>query len=91
MSITICSKIFPSQPAQSFHAAVRKHLLSELDSLEPTALLAVKKLIKVGLSEANNPDAVNLRESMAQAERIASGIPGERFARIAKKELKHKL
>lgn len=77
--------------AESFHAAVRKHLLSELESLEPTAILGVKKLIKLGFAESNNPDAVNLRESMAQAERIASGIPAERFAKISRKEIKHKL
>ena len=55
------------------------------------AVLGVKRLIKAGLNDQHNLDAVNLRESYAQAERFASGIPGERFARIARKELKHKL
>ena len=66
-------------------------LLSELQGLDPTALLVVKKLLKAGLADKNDPDAVNLRESYAQAERFASGIPGERFRKIAAKEIKHKL
>ena len=85
------SKIFPDQPTPSFQAAVRVHVLAELEGLDPTALLGVKKLIKAGLNDQHNLDAVNLRESYAQAERFASGIPGERFAKIARKELKHKL
>ena len=81
--------------------------------LDPTALLVMKGLIKRGLYEKNDPDAVNLRESygyvefihllleliililrktfIAQAERFASGVPRKQFARIAKKEIKHKL
>jgi Delta3-Delta2-enoyl-CoA isomerase len=51
----------------------------------------VKQLMKAGLSECNDMDAVNMRESYAQAERIGSGIPGTRFAKVASKELKHKL
>ena len=65
--------------------------MSELDGLDPSALLGVKKLIKAGLNDQHNLDAVNLRESYAQAERFASGIPGDRFGQIARKELKHKL
>lgn len=48
----------------------------ELEGLDPTALLAVKRLIRAGLYEKNNPDAVNMRESYEQAARIASGVPG---------------
>ncbi|KAI0781041.1 ClpP/crotonase [Trametes elegans] len=85
------NKIFPEQSVPEFQAAVRKLVLAELDGLDPTALLTVKKLIKAGVNDQHNLDAVNLRESYAQAERFASGIPGERFAKIARKELKHKL
>ena len=85
------SKIFPDQSTESFHAAVRSHILSDLDGLDPTAVLTVKKLLAVAEAEANNPDAANIRESYAQAERMASGIPGERFAKIARKEIRHKL
>jgi peroxisomal 3,2-trans-enoyl-CoA isomerase len=66
-------------------------LLDELEGLEPTAILATKTLLRAGLNEKNNPDAVNLRESYAQAERFASGIPGVRFGMVARKEIKHKL
>ncbi|KAI0336424.1 ClpP/crotonase [Cubamyces sp. BRFM 1775] len=85
------NKILPEQPVPEFQAAVRKLVLAELEGLDPTALLGVKRLIKAGINDQHNLDAVNLRESYAQAERFASGIPGERFARIARKELKHKL
>lgn len=85
------SKIFPSQPTESFHTAVREHLLGELDGLDSSSVLTIKSLLKAGLSEKNNPDAVNLRESYAQAERFVSGIPGKRFEMISRKEIKHKL
>ncbi|PFH54396.1 hypothetical protein AMATHDRAFT_135442 [Amanita thiersii Skay4041] len=85
------NEIYPAQPTESFHAAVRKHVLDDLGGLDTTSVLVMKKLIKTGLNEKNNPDAVNLRESYEQAARFASGSPSERFARIAKKEIKHKL
>lgn len=85
------SKIFPSQPTGSFHAAVQEHLLGELDGLDRSSVLAIKALLKAGLSEKNNPDAVNLRESYAQAEKMVTGIPSRRFAMISRKEIKHKL
>jgi len=85
------NQIFPTQSVDSFHMAVRKQLLDELYGLDPTALLEVKKLIRAGLKDKNDPDAVNLRESYAQAARFASGIPMEQFAKIARKEIKHKL
>ncbi|KAI0709088.1 ClpP/crotonase [Earliella scabrosa] len=85
------NKIFPEQPVSSFHAAVRDLVLAELEGLDPGALLGVKRLIKAGLNDQHNLDAVNLRESYAQASRFETGIPVDRFARIARKELKHKL
>jgi len=101
------SKIFPAQSTDSFNSSVREQLKQELSGLDPTAVLVMKSLIKRGLAEKNDLDAVNLRESYgtipltmkewrltytkAQAERFASGIPAERFAKIANKEIKHKL
>ncbi|KAJ7343534.1 ClpP/crotonase-like domain-containing protein [Mycena albidolilacea] len=85
------NKILPLQSTESFQVAVRDLLLEELRGLDPTALLVVKRLLKTGLNEKNNPDSVNLRESYAQAERFSSGIPGKQFLRIANKEIKHKL
>ncbi|KAN0077327.1 ClpP/crotonase-like domain containing protein [Tylopilus felleus] len=85
------NKIFPSEPTELFHAAVREHLLSELDGLDRSAVLSIKVLLKAALSERNNPDAVNLRESYAQAERFVTGIPVRRFEMISRKEIKHKL
>jgi hypothetical protein len=65
---TLQSKIFPSQTTSSFHATVRRHLLDEMRDLDPTALLIMKSLIKRGLYEKNDPDAVNLRESYGYVE-----------------------
>ncbi|KZV91060.1 ClpP/crotonase [Exidia glandulosa HHB12029] len=85
------NKIFPAEPAEKFHATVRAHVQYELEGLDPTALLAVKRLIRAGLNEKNNPDAVNMRESYEQASRIASGIPAQQFSRLARKEIKNRL
>ncbi|KAJ7470715.1 ClpP/crotonase-like domain-containing protein [Mycena latifolia] len=85
------NKILPLQPTDGFHTAVRDIIVEDLRGLDPAALLVVKRLIRTGLAEKNNPDAVNLRESYAQAERFASGVPGKQFMRIAMKEIKHKL
>ena len=85
------SKIFPEQPVPSFQAAVRAHVRSELEGLDPSAVLGVKRLIKAGLNDQHDLDSVNLRESYAQAELFEGGVPIERFAKIAIKEIKHKL
>jgi len=85
------NKIFPQQPVELFHKEVRQLLKAELEGLDPTAVLTAKKLIKAGLNDKNDFDAINLRESYAQAERFASGVPFAQFARIARKEIRHKL
>lgn len=85
------NKIFPSKSTETFHLAVRQYLHSELKGLDPASILAVKSLIKTGLAEKNNPDALNLRESYAQAERFRSGVPSIRFGMLARKEIRHKL
>lgn len=86
-----CSKVFPEQSVTSFHSNVRAHLVKQLEGLDPEALLTVKRLIKAGMSEKNSPEAVNLRESYAQAEQFAGGVPQGRFGQLARKEIRHKL
>jgi len=67
LNLRLCtSKIFPDQTTESFHGAVRAHLLEELRGLDPTALLVMRGLIRRGLHEKNDPDAVNLRESYGE-------------------------
>lgn len=66
-------------------------MLDQLDGLDTVAVLKSKELIQYGINEKNSKDATNLRESYAQAERFASGSPTERFGKIARKQLKHKL
>ncbi|KAF9053623.1 ClpP/crotonase [Hymenopellis radicata] len=83
--------IFPPSSTEEFHKAVRRKVLEDMDGLDPTAVLTVKSLLRTALNERNNPDAVNLRESYAQATRFATGVPLQRFAKVASKEIKHKL
>ncbi|KAF7779073.1 hypothetical protein Agabi119p4_3418 [Agaricus bisporus var. burnettii] len=85
------NKIFPQQSVESFHREVRDLLKFELQGLDPAAILKVKSLIKAGLNDKNDFDAINLRESYAQAERFSSGAPFKRFSMIANKEIRHKL
>lgn len=66
-------------------------MLEQLEGLDPTSMLMSKQLIQYGINEKNSKDATNLRESYAQAQRFTSGVPAERFSKIARKELKHKL
>jgi len=84
------NKIFDCTPDE-FSGVVRAHILSELKDLDPVAMLASKALMAAASAVRSNPDAANMRESYTQAQRFASGIPAERFARIARKELRHKL
>jgi len=85
------NKVFPQERPEMFHLSVRKHVLGQIEGLDHTAMLTVKRLIQFGINEKNSMDGTNMRESYAQAERFASGVPAVRFARIAKKEIKHKL
>lgn len=64
------SKIFPQQPAESFHQEVRQFLKAELEGLDHTAVLNAKMLIKASLNDKNDFDAVNLRESYGEFERL---------------------
>ena len=83
--------MFPTQAVDSFHRAVRAHVQGELGGLEPAAVLGVKQLINAGLDESSRMDLANMRESYAQAARLATGVPSQRFKMIARKEIKHKL
>lgn len=85
------NKVFPDQSIESFHASVRVHLLEELRGLDPRALLTTKALIKAGRRERNTPEAVNLRESYAQAAQFATKVPQKRFMELATKQIRHKL
>ncbi|KAI0656634.1 ClpP/crotonase [Cubamyces menziesii] len=85
------NQILPEQTVPDFHAAVRRLVLERLNNSDPVSLITIKRLIKAGLNEQHNFDAVNLRESYALAERFASGVAVERLQKLARKELKHKL
>nr|GAT58728.1 predicted protein [Mycena chlorophos] len=85
------NQILPQQSVESFHKAIREMTLKDMEGLDPAAVLEVKRLLKAGLNEKNSLDAVNLRESYAQAARFASGVPARQFQRLANKEIKHKL
>jgi len=85
------NQLFPQSSVEQFHTTVREHLLKQMDQLVPEAVLGVKGLLRTGLKEKNDYDAVNLRESYAQAERFKTGVPTDRFRKIAMKEIRHKL
>jgi len=85
------SEIFPESPVEEFHKGVRQRVAAELDGLVPEAVLKTKQLLRFGLKEKNDMDSVLLREGYAQAERFVTGVPAERFAKIARREIRHKL
>ncbi|KDN41927.1 hypothetical protein RSAG8_07144, partial [Rhizoctonia solani AG-8 WAC10335] len=61
------------------------------NGLDPAALLSTKRMIQAAVHEKNDPRVVNFRESFAQAERFAGGVPAHRFGQLARKEIKHRL
>ncbi|CAE6525466.1 unnamed protein product [Rhizoctonia solani] len=85
------NRIFSAEDPSSFHQLVREYLLDRLDGLDPAALLSTKRMLQAAVHEKNDPRAVNFRESFAQAERFAGGVPAHRFGQLARKEIKHRL
>ena len=85
------SQIFDVPTVEEFHVAVRKHLVEQLDGLDPVAVLKTKELIQYALNEQSSKDGANMRESYEQSARFATGLPGERFGKIARREIKHRL
>lgn len=77
--------------AIDLHNQVTAYILSNIDSLDLDSMLLTKSLVKQGLHEKNNPDAVSVRESSVNVTRAVSGIPNQRFAEIATKKRRHKL
>lgn len=76
---------------EEFHKSVKQRVATELDGLVIEAVLKTKQLLRFGLKEKNDMDSVLLREGYAQAERFATGVPTERFTKIARREIRHKL
>jgi peroxisomal 3,2-trans-enoyl-CoA isomerase len=76
---------------EEFHKSVKQRVATELDGLVIEAVLKTKQLLRFGLKEKNDMDSVLLREGYAQAERFATGVPTERFTKIAQREIRHKL
>jgi peroxisomal 3,2-trans-enoyl-CoA isomerase len=85
------SEIFPETSVEEFHRNVKQRVATDLDGLVTDAVLKTKQLLQLGLKEKNNMDSALLREGYAQAERFATGVPAERFTKIARKEIRHKL
>jgi len=81
----------PAEISVDLHQQVRLYLLQQIEGLDLDAMLLTKKLVKAGIHEKNNPDAVSMRESVTNVERAVSGIPRKRFAELAGKKTKHKL
>lgn len=90
-SLFPCSEIFPETSVDEFHRGVKRRVSADLDGLVAEAVLKTKQLLRLGLNNRNDMDSTLLREGYAQAERMASGVPSERFIKIARKEIRHKL
>jgi len=85
------NEIFPETSVEEFHRSVNERVAADLDGLVAGAVLKTRQLLQHGMNERNNMDSALLREGYAQAERFASGVPSERFSKIARKEIRHKL
>jgi len=72
----VFSEIIPAQSTDAFHAIVRERVQTMVQTADPVALLATKRLIRTGVMEKNDPDGVNMRESLEQSKRLGSGVPG---------------
>lgn len=90
-SLFLYSEIFPETSVDEFHRSVKRQVFADLDGLVAEAVLKTKQLLRFGLKDRNDMDSALLREGYAQAERLASGVPSERFTKIARKEIRHKL
>ncbi|KAF9792343.1 ClpP/crotonase [Thelephora terrestris] len=85
------NEIFPETSVEKFHQSVNRRVAADLDGLVADAVLKTRQLLRYGLNERNNMDSALLREGYVQAERLVSGVPSERFNKIARKEIRHKL
>jgi len=95
------NKIFPPSPkavggtpaeiAVDLHEQVRSYLLEQIEGQDLDAMLLTKKLVKAGIHEKNNPDAVSMRESVTNVGQAVNGVPSKRFAELAGKNRRHKL
>ena len=90
-SLSTHSEIFPQSSVEEFHKSVSQRVVAELDGLVADAVLKTKQLLRLGLKEKNDMDSVLLREGYAQAERFVTRVPAERFGKIARREIRHKL
>ena len=83
------NKLFPDQPASSFHASVIAYVHDRFSGIPAQTMLMIKQLIRAPYRRA--ADLANVNEVMAGASQFASGIPQEEFRKIATKEKRHKL
>ena len=90
-SFVTSSDVFPGTSVEEFHRNVERRVAADLDGLVPDAVLETKQLLRFGLRERNDMDSALLREGYAQAKRFTTGVPVERFTKIARKEIRHKL
>ncbi|GAA5984189.1 hypothetical protein JCM10908_006085 [Rhodotorula pacifica] len=82
------NEVFPNQSSPDFVKQVLSHLDQKLDGLELDAILTSKSLIRASLID---PEATNEREILAGGDRFATGKPQARFAKLAAKQMRHKI
>ncbi|KPV74796.1 uncharacterized protein RHOBADRAFT_44316, partial [Rhodotorula graminis WP1] len=74
--------------SNEFRTELFKLLDRQLDGLQLDAIVKSKALIRAALPD---PEPTNVREVFAGAERFATGKPQEQFAKLANKQMRHKL
>ncbi|GAA5875655.1 hypothetical protein JCM1840_003165 [Sporobolomyces johnsonii] len=80
--------IFPKSSDDEFRKALLAHLEQQFEGLDLEACLISKQLIR---ANEPDPDTNNIREIFAGAERFATGKPQAQFAKLASKQMRHKL
>jgi len=78
----------PKGDDAKFRAELFKLLDRQIDGLQLDAIVKSKSLIRAALPD---PEPTNVREVFAGAERFATGKPQEQFAKLANKQMRHKL
>lgn len=64
------------------------YLEDKFSGIDTDAAIKTKALIKATLPD---PDPSNIREIFAGSQQLASGKPQEAFAKLANKQMRHKL
>ncbi|GAA6001357.1 hypothetical protein JCM10207_006623 [Rhodosporidiobolus poonsookiae] len=80
--------LFPPSSAEEFRKNALAMLEQQFSGLDLEASLGIKRLIRVAQPD---PEETNCREVFAGADRFATGKPQALFAKLASKQMRHKI